>query len=205
MKQLINIAVALTFALPLATQAAARINNDAVKNTTQPAAASATQDMPVDVSVQEIRTEAKIVELEKQSRTAVLRTPEGNLVKVHVSPEVRNFDQVKVGDEVVMRYQVATAIEIQSASKNAIRERIESSNTQTNKASSLPGVEVGKRVEILANIQSINRKARTMTLRGATRTVTIVVPANIDVAKLKVGQEVHAVITDAVMIEVERA
>lgn len=199
MTRLINIAVALTLALPMAAYAN-NAANDTANKTTQ---AAAVQDMPVDVSVREIRTQAKIVELDKQNRTAVLRTPSGNLVQVQVAKDVHSFDKVRIGDELVIRYQVATAIEIEPASKSGIRERIESANMDTNKAGSLPAVEAGKRVEILAVIQKINRKAKTMTLRGATRTVTIAVPDNIDVNKLKVGQEVHAVISDAVMIDVE--
>lgn len=195
MTRLINITAALALALPLAVHA-----NNAEKNVTHSTVA---HEMPVDVSVRELKTEAKIVELDKQSRIAVLRTPSGNLMKVHVSPNVHNFDKVRVGDDLVIRYQVATAIEIEPASKNAIRERVESSKLATAKPGSLPAVEAGKRVEILAIIEKINHKNRTMTLRGATRTVTIDVPANIDVKQLKVGQEVHAVITDAVMIDVE--
>lgn len=198
MTRLITIAVALAFALPVTANA-----NDAAKNTSKSAAAAATQNLPADFSVTEIKTEAKIVELDRQNRIAVLRTPTGKLITVHVPEKVRNFDQVQVGDELVTRYAVATAMEIEPASKSGIRERIDSSSTQVNKPGNLPGVETGRQVEILANITAIDRKARTMTLRGATRTVTIAIPANINVAKLKVGDEVHAIITDAIMIDVE--
>lgn len=195
MTRLINVAVALAFALPLAASA-----NDVTKNMSKPAAA---QNSPVDFSVTEIKTEAKIVELDMHNRTAVLRTPMGKLITVSVPNRVRNFDQVKVGDELVLRYEVATAIQVEPASKDGIRERVESSNVRTAPQGSLPGVEAGRRVEILANITAIDRKAKNMTLRGATRTVTIAIPENMNVAKLKVGDEVHAVITDAVMIDVE--
>jgi hypothetical protein len=197
MTRLISIAVALTLALPLAAHA-----NDNAKSKTKSAAAI-TENMPVDVSVTEIKTEAKIVELDKQNRTAVLRTPMGKLIMVQVPDKVQNFNKVQVGDDLVIRYQVAVAMEIEPTSKSDIRERIESSNTQTAKPGSLPGVETAKKVEIIANITAINRKAKTMTLRGATRTVTVAIPENINVAKLKVGDEVHAVIVDAIMIDVE--
>lgn len=189
MSRLIHIAVALTFALPLAANA-----NDTTNKTSK----SAAHNLPADVSVAEIRTEAKIVELDKQNRIAVLRAPTGKLITVHVPEKVRNFDQVEVGDELVTRYAVATAMEIEPASKSGIRERIESSNAQVSKPGSLPGVEAGRRVEILANITAIDRKAKTMTLRGAIRTVTIAIPGNINIAKLKIGDEVHAVISELI-------
>jgi hypothetical protein len=196
MTRLITIAVALAFALPLVANA-----NDTSKGISKSAAA--TRDMPIDVSVTEIKTEAKIVELDKHNRTAVLRTPMGKLITIQVPDKVQNFDKVQVGDDLVIRYQVAVAMEVEPTSKSDIRERIESSNTQTAKPGSLPGIEKSRKVEIIANVTAINRKAKTMTLRGATRTVTVAIPDNINVAKLKVGDEVYAVIVDAVMIDVE--
>jgi len=197
MTRLIHIAAALSFALPLAVSA-----NDHNKSMPKPAAASS-QVSPVDVSVTEIKTEAKIVELDKQNRIVVFRTPMGKLIATHVPSTVRNFDQMKAGDELVVRYEIATALQIEPASKYGIRERIESSKTETAKPGSLPGVEAAKTVEIIANITAIDRKAKTMTLRGATRTVTVAIPANINVAKLKVGDEVHALIASAILIDVE--
>lgn len=197
MTRLIRIVAALSFSLPVAVSA-----NDHTKSMPKPAAASS-QVSPVDVSVTEIKTEAKIVELDKQNRIVVFRTPMGKLIATHVPPTVRNFDQMKAGDELVVRYEIATALQVEPASKYGIRERIESSKTETAKPGSLPGVEASKTVEIIANITAIDRKAKTMTLRGATRTVTVAVPANINVAKLKVGDEVHALIARAVLIDVE--
>lgn len=195
MTRLIPIAVALALSLPLAVHA-----NDNAKHHAKPAA---TDNMPVDVSIAELKTEAKIVELDKQNRTAVLRTPTGKLITLQAPEKVQNFNKVQVGDDLVIRYQTAIAMEIEPTSKSDIRERIESSETETAKPGSLPGVEHGRKVEIIANITAINRKAKTMTLRGATRTVTVAVPGNINVAKLKVGDQVHAVIVEAVMIDVE--
>ena len=60
-------------------------------------------------------------------------------------------------------------------------------------------------VLVLAVIQSVDRKARTVTLRGATRTLTVGVPESIDVAKLKVGDDVRAVFVEAAVLSVERA
>lgn len=197
MTRLIRIVAALSFSLPVAVSA-----NDHTKSMPKPAAASS-QVSPVDVSVTEIKTEAKIVELDKQNRIVVFRTPMGKLIATHVPSTVRNFDQMKAGDELVVRYEIATALQVEPASKYGIRERIESSKTETAKPGSLPGVEASKTVEIIANITAIDRKAKTMTLRGATRTVTVAVPANINVAKLKVGDEVHALIARAVLIDVE--
>lgn len=153
----------------------------------------------------ELTVTAKVVELDAARRSVVLRGPKGNLVTVDVPPEVKNFDQVRVGDELVIRYAAAVAAALEPASKSGIRERIESTSTAAAAPGALPGMATARRVEILAEIQAVDRKARTATLRGAKRTVVVAVPENIDIAKLKVGGDVHAVFVEAMVIDFEHA
>jgi hypothetical protein len=68
----------------------------------------------------------------------------------------------------------------------------------------LPGVGAQRTVQVLAVIQAIDRTAGTVTLRGAKRTVTIAVPEGVDIRKLKVGDEVRAEMTEAIVLNVER-
>ena len=148
---------------------------------------------------------AKVVELDIARRTATLLGPRGQLVAVDVPAEVKNFDQVKVGDELVVRYLTAVAARIEPASKSGIRERVESSGGGTAAAGAMPGAAQGRTVEVLAVIQSLDRKAGTATLRGPRRTVTLAVPEGVDITKLKVGNEVRVVFVEAVVLSVERA
>jgi hypothetical protein len=68
----------------------------------------------------------------------------------------------------------------------------------------MPGATVQRTVEVLAVVQALDRKARTATLRGAKRTVSVNVPEGIDISKIKVGDEVHAVMIEALVLNVER-
>lgn len=153
----------------------------------------------------EVEVRAKVVELDIARRTATLLGPRGQLVAVDVPAEVKNFDQVKVGDELVVRYLTAVAARIEPASKSGIRERVESSGGGTAAAGAMPGAAQGRTVEVLAVIQSLDRKAGTATLRGPRRTVTLAVPEGVDITKLKVGNEVRVVFVEAVVLSVERA
>ena len=69
----------------------------------------------------------------------------------------------------------------------------------------MPGFAEMRTVEVLAIIQSINQKKNQVTLRGAKRTVTVDVPASVDIKKLKVDDEVRVVFTEATVISVEAA
>lgn len=153
----------------------------------------------------EIEVRARVVELDKTRRTATLRGPKGNVVTMDVPADVKNFDQVKVGDELVVRYAAAVAVQLEPASKSGIRERVESTTTGAAAAGAMPGAGAVRTVEVIAVIQALDRQAGTATLRGAQRTVTVNVPAGVDTTKLKVGDEVHGVFVEAAVISVERA
>lgn len=190
-----SIALACALALPLSSALAqsASVTTAAAK-------------MPgVRVQAGEIEVRAKVVELDSARRIATLQGPKGRLQTVDVPASVKNFDQVRVGDELVVRYAAAVAAKIEPATKSGIRERVESVAAASAPAGGLPGVANVRMIEILAVIQSLDRKAGTATLRGAKRTFTVNVPANVDIAKLKVGNEVRAVFAEATVLSVERA
>ncbi|HEY5139968.1 MAG TPA: hypothetical protein VIJ25_11725, partial [Methylococcales bacterium] len=43
---------------------------------------------------------ATVKAIDKKNRVVTLQSPEGKVAKVKCGPEVRNFDQIRVGDEV---------------------------------------------------------------------------------------------------------
>ena len=56
---------------------------------------------------------AKVEAIDPQKRTVTLRGPQGNAVTLKVGEQVKKFDQVKAGDEVVVRHTEAVAIAVQ--------------------------------------------------------------------------------------------
>ena len=169
------------------------------------AAAVSGQAPGARVEAAEVQVRVKVMELDKTRRLATLKGPRGDIVTVQVPAEVKNFDQVRVGDDLVVRYIAAVAARLEPASKSGIRERVESTGTATAAVGSLPGVASERTVEVLVQIQALDRKARIVTLRGAKRTLTVKVPEGTDMAKLKVGNEVRATIVEAVVLNVEPA
>jgi hypothetical protein len=152
----------------------------------------------------EVEIRARVVELDMARRLATLKGPKGNIVTVEVPAEVKNFDQMRVGDDLVVRYAAAVVARLEPVSKSGIRERVESTSAATAASGGLPGAAGQRTVEVLAVVQALDRKARTATLRGAKRTVSVNVPEGIDISKIKVGDEVHAVMIEALVLNVER-
>jgi Cu/Ag efflux protein CusF len=188
------IAFALTIAAPLAVMA-------------QSASVSTTTVKAPDVRMAggDVQVRAKVIELDKAGRTATLKGPKGRVVTVNVPAEIKNFDQVQVGDELVVRYAAAVAAKLERVAKTGIRERVETTGAVTAASGAMPGTAAGRTVEVLAVIKEINKKEGSVTLRGATRTVTVRVPESVDIKKLKVGDEVHAMFVEAALLSVEMA
>jgi hypothetical protein len=192
MTRLSNIVIAAALTLPLAAVAQVSVTT------------ASSVEAGIRAKGGEIEVRATVVELDKVARTAVLKGPRGDFTTVNVPAEVKNFDQVSVGDVLVIRYVTAIAATLEPVSNKGIRERVESSGVSAADAGAMPGAIAGRKVEILAQIKAIDTKAGTVTLRGATRSVTIGIPANMDVSKLKVGGEVRAVYVEALVMNVER-
>lgn len=186
------LACALTLSLPLAA-------------TAQVSAVGAAASAPgARLKAAELTVRATVVEIDQVNRTATLRGPKGEMQTIKAPTEMKNFAQVRVGDQLVVRYTAAVAARLEKVQSTGIRERVESSSSAVAASGALPGVATGHTVEVLAVVKSLDQKNRTATLRGATRTMVLEVPANIDMSKLKVGDEVRAVFTEAIAITVER-
>jgi Cu/Ag efflux protein CusF len=164
----------------------------------QDALANSAQD--VVSAVQPVHIQAKIVAIDTASRTVTLHGPNGRTAMILVSDQVPGFDKLKVGDNVDAEYKNAllvTAEKVKGADKG-IRERVD---TQVYQPAS-GGYQTAKQIEVLATVQKIDRKKRTVTLRGAYQTQTLDVGPDIDLKDLKVGDTVHAVFVSAAAVKI---
>lgn len=58
---------------------------------------------------------ARVEEIDYKNRTVTLRGPQQKTATLKVGKEVKRFDQVKKGDEVVVRHIEAMAITVEAA------------------------------------------------------------------------------------------
>ena len=153
----------------------------------------------------ELELRAKIVELDLNSRIAVLRTPKDRIVMVDIPADAKGLDQVRVGDDLVFRYAAAAVAKLEKAPRaGSIREQTETTERVSAAAGALPGTAGRRTVDLLATITALNPTERTVTLRGAVRTTTLNVPPDVDMKGLKVGDDVHATIVEAAVLAVDR-
>jgi Cu/Ag efflux protein CusF len=147
---------------------------------------------------------ATVEAVDLATREVTLRGPEGNTVTITAGEEVRNLPQVKVGDRVEVTYYQGLALEL-GPSGSGIQKRTEVVTARRAEPGEKPGGAVLQTVTATGTVKAIDPKARTVTIRGAKRTLVLKVAENVDLGKVKVGDEVQALYQQAMAISVKAA
>lgn len=149
-----------------------------------------------------VQVAAAVTAIDKAKRLLTLKGPEGNVFVVQAGPEVKNFDNIKVGDSVVIRYVEALTLELKKGT-GTVRERIEREGTAVAKPGERPGVATGRTVTVVADVVAVNAAKQTIRLRGVERTIDLKVRDPQQLALIKVGDQVEATFTEAIALAVE--
>lgn len=145
---------------------------------------------------------ATVVAIDAAARTATLKGGSGRIVDVVVPPEVKNLGDIRVGDLVTVEYAQALSLQLKPAGN--IRSSSSETATAPAPAGAVAGGAAAKQVVIMANVTAVNAKAGTVTLRGPKgNSVDLSVPDPAQLKRVKVGDQVEAVYTEAVAITVE--
>jgi len=156
-------------------------------------------------AAQAVEVRAVVVGLDKATRTLDLKGPKGRVVSLQASDEVKNFDQIQLGDHVVVRYLRALTLELKK-SGSQIMERTEKGDAAVAKPGERPAVAAARQVQVMANVIAVNPKTKTVTLKGPKgNVVDLVLEDPKQVAKVKKGDQVEAVYTEAIAVSVEPA
>lgn len=149
-----------------------------------------------------VQLQGKVTSIDKANRVVVVAGPHGNEVVFTLGEEVRNFEQIEVGDLVTLTYAEALILDLRKVDNNGIRQRTESQNVVRAEPGERPAGAIERTVRVVANVVAVNPKAGTVTLRGPRHTVELAVndPAQLDL--ITVGDQVEAVYTEAVAISV---
>lgn len=163
-----------------------------------------TAQQPVDLEIRDKITATAIVQaVDLEKREVVLKGKSGKLHTIKVGEEVRNLPQLKVGDRVVLTYYEALAVTLEKNTTGGIASRKETVTTDRAEQGQKPAGMVRKDVEIVANVTGINQKTRRVTLQGAQDAVTLKAPADIDISRLRVGDQVKANYVQELAVSVE--
>ena len=167
------------------------------------AAATQATDRPGVLEGELVVITAKVKAIDKKNRVVTLQSPSGKVAKVKCGPEVRNFAQIRVGDEV--KTSLLETVELFVAGNDGpAAERV----TKVGRAplGSRPGFAAIDAVEVRASVVAIDYQTREVMLKGPEGKI-IKVKAGPEVKRLnevKTGDSVVARLTRAVSIEVSK-
>ncbi len=145
-----------------------------------------------------------IVNIDKESRAITLKNEEGEKWVFTAGPEVRNFDQLKRGDLVIMEYYAGFAIALEPKG-SGLKARISELKVERAKPGEKPGMKVTDSTYAAAEVAAVDTKHRTVTLQGARGSLMLKVGDEIDLSQVKVGQEVEALYVQSYAVSVAPA
>jgi hypothetical protein len=196
MRRAVLVLIALfVAALPAAAQQKADVKGGAVV-ASEPGKAAA---------VRAVEISAEVMAVDRFSRVLTLKGPRGNVQDVAVEPAVKNFDQIKAGDFVMVRFMQSLALELQKV-KTGDKGITANEGVATAKPGERPAVAGAREISAIAKVTAVNKKAKTISLKGPRgNTVTLDVNNPDQFKVVKVGDEVRVTYTEAVAVSVEPA
>ncbi|HEY3278715.1 MAG TPA: hypothetical protein VGJ94_19030 [Syntrophorhabdaceae bacterium] len=166
-------------------------------------AAKMAGEKPGVVMVQSVSEKVNVESVDAAARTLTLKFPDGRMVAHKVDPSVKNFDQIKAGDEIKVTYAKSVALYVRKATDSPAQGEVRT--VQVAPKGAKPGVVMTGTSEITARVEAIDYANRTVTLKGPEGNVaTFSVDERAKRFKaVKVGDDIVLRVTDAMVIAVE--
>ena len=150
---------------------------------------------------------ATVESIDHATRQVVLRGPEGNRLALTASPEVRNLDQVRAGDQVVIRYTEALAASLAKPDERSGANVTRQEGVVRSEPGQRPRGAIGGQVRATVQVEAVDRASNTLTIigpAGVARTIAVRDPdAQRFLQTLKAGDRVELVYTEALAMAVE--
>ena len=146
---------------------------------------------------------ATVTGIDAAKRKVTLVTPDGKKTTVKCGPEVINFDQIRVGDQ--LKATVTEELAVSMAAEGAPSSDGGAAVVALAPKGAKPGAIVANTVQVTAKVTAIDLKHHKATLQfpnGATKTVAV--RPDVDLTQRKVGEEVVIRTTEAVALSVQK-
>jgi hypothetical protein len=148
---------------------------------------------------------AQVVGIDKATRTVTLKGPKGKVVDIVAGDEVKNFDQIKLGDHVVARYMESLTLELKKTNAGS-GEVVVSEGAARAAPGERPAVAGAREVTAIADVTAVDPKQSTITLKGPRgNSVTLNVHNPDQFKVVKKGDKVEVTYTEALALSVEPA
>lgn len=151
-----------------------------------------------------LEVKAVLESIDYKKRTTTLKDNKGRAINLKADKAVKNFDQLKKGDVVLADFVEPIAIFIRKA--NAPKSAAEARLVSVAPKGSHRGVLLAEAFQVAATVESIDIKARLITLKEPNRGVRVVAVDKgfKNLEGVKKGDEVVLTVTEAIAIKIEK-
>jgi hypothetical protein len=167
------------------------------------APAAPAEAMPGKTVVGSVKLRGTIDAIDKENSTITLKGPKGRTITLEVRDKSK-LEAVKVGDPVVATYIEAIAIQVHKPGTATPGATVQEARVGS-KPGENPAGAIGREVNLTATITAIDKKARTVTLKGPqgnSETVKVQDPKNLE--GVKVGDLVEITYTQALAVALDK-
>lgn len=156
-------------------------------------------------ALQVVQASATVESVDPATRTVTLKLPRGETRSFVAGDEVRNFDQIKAGDKLDVKYLEAFTIELKKNGKDIVG-RTESASLERAEPGQKPGGVAKREVRSVADVVAVDEKKMVVSVKNDKGTVIDLHLQDPEQVKLvKVGDQVEAIYTEALAISLEPA
>ena len=159
-------------------------------------------------SKKDVRTvTAKVKSIDLSTRHVVITTPDGQDHEFVVGKQARNLPQVKVGDDVIVQYQEALAVEVNEADPTKpLPQPTEAIATDRSEAGKKPEGVVARTVTLNGTVEAIDLDKKVATIKGSGgNTVEVTMQHPERWQNVKVGDTITAKYSEALALSVQPA
>lgn len=160
---------------------------------------------PTKVMSANVHATGTITAIDPATRTVTIKGDRGRVVDIVADESVRNFAQLHVGDLVGIVYHRSIALTLQKGGGKA-RTAMLTTASSVAAAGEKPGGSEIRQHTLVCDVLAVNKKARTITLRGPQgHVVDAAVEDPAVLQTVKKGDQIVAVVTEAIAISVTAA
>ena len=199
----IGLTIVGTLLLGISIPAVAQTTPAAPPAATPPATTPPKAKDKPGVVVAETRTVKATVEaVNPATREVTLKGESGKIVTIKAGPEVKNFDQIKVGDVLTARYLESVALLVRKPGDPPSAS--ESRTVEVAPKGAKPHATIVETKEVTATVEAIDYAKRTVTLTSPEGTRTIKVDPSVKrLNEVKKGDQIVARYTEGLAISVK--
>ena len=166
------------------------------------------KDAPTASQSQQVSVSVTVMAVDAAGRHLLVKDPQGEVHTLKVAPEVRGFSAVKPGDKIAAHYYVEAAYAVSEPGKPPPKDAQTLLAARAAKGE-LPAAVIANHIVVTGAVLAVDRAAAKVKVvnpkGGEVHEFDVVTPEGRQfMAKLKVGDQVTAYVTEALVVSLDK-